>query len=739
MRAGGSRLRLSCSRRAIARAVLIALPAVAFPAAFPGWIATAHAQQPASQLPSPEASQVVALPQIEVSGQNQGQNQGYVQGQGSLSAPGNQALAAAIARQPAAVTFVDGGVFANRSAATMRDMLKDTPGVQVEERYGQEQRLSIRGAGLARGYHLRGIEVLQDGIPLNNADGSGSLYQIDPLAARGVEVWRGGSALAFGSTTLGGAINVISDTARTVRTPYEARIEAGSDGFLREHARASHIAGPVDMLVSGTWTNADGYRDHAASIYRQFNANLGWKINDRVETRFYLGFYDVRQKLPGSLPMFEALHMPRRASLAAINGNQSREERAFRIANTTSVQLDAGRLDVTTWAIRKTLDHPIFQVLAQDGWTWGVAPRYTQRVTVAGFDNDLVIGARLSGGSTDAKQYVNRGGNRGALTVRGVQQALNVEAYVENSLWLTQKLALVAGAKAFNSLRDYSQDYNSGLRPAWADRDDSARYAGVNPKIGLLWRLTPDVQVFANLTRSVDAPDFTDLTQTFAGTTVFTPLRAQKAWTFEAGTRGAWGAMKWEATYYRSAIRDEMLAYTVNPSIPANVFNAPRTRHQGVELAASIDLFRAFGAVADGSSLTLRQAWTWNDFRFDGDPVYGDNRLAGAAEHVLRTSLSWRRFDGLFVTPSIDWVPQGVWADYANTLRTPGYVLVNLEAGFDAGEGLSFFVDARNLANRRHITDVSTIANAATAPASGLAVFYPGSGRTVRVGARYAF
>lgn len=106
---------------------------------------------------------------------------------------------------------------------------------------------------------------------------------------------------------------------------------------------------------------------------------------------------------------------------------------------------------------------------------------------------------------------------------------------------------------------------------------------------------------------------------------------------------------------------------------------------------------------------------------------------------MLRTSLSWRRFDGLFVTPSIDWVPQGVWADYANTLRTPGYVLVNLEAGFDAGEGLSFFVDARNLANRRHITDVSTIANAATAPASGLAVFYPGSGRTVRVGARYAF
>jgi len=692
-------------------------------------IIQASCAQAALAQTAPAAAADVELPPIDVKGA----------AQASLTAPANEALAAALARRPSAVSLVDARTFAHGSALTMRDMLKDTPGVQTGERYGQEQRLSIRGAGLARGYHLRGVEVLQDGIPVNNADGSGSLYQTDPLSARAVEVWRGGAALAFGSTVLGGAVNVVSETARTARTPGLARIEAGGDGFLREHLRVSKVSGPVDMLVSGSWTSSDGYRDHSASIYRQFNANLGWKISDRVETRFYLGYFDTRQKLPGSLSLYDALHAPRKASLAAVTGNQSREERAFRIANTTTVQLDAGQFDLSTWAIRKTLDHPIFQVLAQDGWTWGVSPRYAQRFSLGGFDNELVVGARLSGGSTDAKQYVNLAGRRGALTVSGVQDALNLEAWAENNLWLTRELALVAGVKAFNSLREYSQPYNAALRPSWAARDDSARYAGVNPKIGVLWRVTPDVQLFANLTRSVDAPDFTDLTQTFAGTTVFTPLRAQKAWTVEAGTRGAMGPVAWEATFYRSAIRDEMLAYTVNPSIPANVFNAPRTTHQGVELAASVDLFQAMGFDAAGSRLVLRQAWTWNDFRFDRDPVYGDNRLAGAPEHVLRTSLSWRRFDGFYVTPSIDWVPAGAWADYANTLKTPGYVLLNLEAGLEADEGLSFFIDARNLADRRHVSDLSTIANAATAPASGLAVFYPGSGRTVRVGARYAF
>ncbi|MBP0588057.1 Plug domain-containing protein, partial [Mycobacterium tuberculosis] len=77
----------------------------------------------------------------------------------------------------------------------------DAPGVYVQERYGQELRLSIRGSGVARGYHTRGLEILQDGVPTNFADGSGDFYQIDPLALSAAEVYKGGNGLAYGSTT----------------------------------------------------------------------------------------------------------------------------------------------------------------------------------------------------------------------------------------------------------------------------------------------------------------------------------------------------------------------------------------------------------------------------------------------------------------------------------------------------------------------------------------------------------
>ena len=88
-------------------------------------------------------------------------------------------------------------------------------------------------------------------------------------------------------------------------------------------------------------------------------------------------------------------------------------------------------------------------------------------------------------------------------------------------------------------------------------------YQGVNPKLGVIWQPVPDVQVFADITRSRDVPDFTDLTQTIGVTTQFVPLQAQRAWTYEAGTRGRLDGIAWDVTLYRSEVRDELVNFSV--------------------------------------------------------------------------------------------------------------------------------------------------------------------------------
>lgn len=300
------------------------------PATAPGRRALALAaalSAPAAALAQPAAE----LPALEVTGRRPE----------ALTAPSAEAQRRALEQTPAAVRFVDGRDLANRYAFNLRDVLADTPGVFVQNRYGQELRLSVRGSGIARGFHLRGVEVLQDGIPVNLADGSGDFYQIDPLAVRSAAVYPGGNALAFGTSTLGGAIDFVTPTAYTAEAPNILRAEGGSFGTWRLSGQVSRIFGDGDALANATVLHSDGYRRHSRSQYEQFNANVGYRVAPDVETRFYAGAYIVRQLLPGSLSLSDALERPRAAAPAAVLGNQARNVWAERFANRTSAETGA--------------------------------------------------------------------------------------------------------------------------------------------------------------------------------------------------------------------------------------------------------------------------------------------------------------------------------------------------------------------------------------------------------------
>ncbi|WP_232519166.1 TonB-dependent receptor family protein [Caballeronia insecticola] len=660
-----------------------------------------------------------------------------VQGQAdhSLTSPSVAQQKRALDQTVGSVGFVDSADYQNTYAFTLRDVLKNVPGVFVQNRYGQELRLSIRGSGLARGYHTRGLEILQDGIPTNLADGSGDYYQIDPLALQAVDVYKGGNGLAYGSSMMGGAIDFVTPSARTADAPNILRLEGGSFGTVRGSAQFSRVMGPLDFIGTFSVNHADGFRDHERGQYEQFNANIGYRFTPDVETRFYLGAYIVDQQLPGTLSLSDALNNPTKASASALSGDQARDTRTERIANKTTVKLDVGQLDFVTWAIHKSLYHPIFQVIDQDGWTYGFAPRYTATFDVGGMRNDLIAGARVFGGNTQARQYVNVSGNEGTQTLNSTQSAYNYEAYVEDRLFFLPTVALMAGFKALRDVRKYVDHGGLAADPTY--KSASETFSGVNPKLGLMWQPNREIQAYVDITRSQDVPDFTDLTQTFANTTQFTPLTSQHAWTLEIGTRGTRDRVSWDLTAYRSLVRDQLLQYTTNPDIPASTFNANKTVLQGIEAGVSVDVLRDITHAGAGDRITLSGIWNFSDFRFKDDPQYGNNRIAGVPVNVLRAALGYSRPNGFHISASVDWVPAGAWADDANTLRVPGYTLLGVQAGMDFRNGLSVFVDARNLTNKRYVSDISTVADARTAAST--AIFYPGEGRSIFAGMRYAF
>jgi iron complex outermembrane receptor protein len=249
------------------------------------------------------------------------------------------------------------------------------------------------------------------------------------------------------------------------------------------------------------------------------------------------------------------------------------------------------------------------------------------------------------------------------------------------------------------------------------DNSVDETYSRVSPKVGALWRPTNDVDVFANYGGVFEPPTFGEL----AGGPNVTPVDAQYGRSFEIGTRGFLSSVQWDAVYYVTDLRKELLALNSPTGQPLGTTNADRTRHQGVELGVTVGL----------AWLNARIAYLWNDFRFRDDVAYGDNRLPGIPPQVLNGEFLFEPLAGWYVGPTVEWVPQRYPIDMANSFHAAGYALWGLKAGYRAPKGLSFYVEGRNLGDRKYAATTGVISDAR---GQDSAQFWPGDGLAVYAG-----
>lgn len=646
---------------------------------------------------------------------------------GSLTAPGIGKMRQELSGIPGSVALVASEQYQDRYAVTFKDMLSSVPGVFAEQKFGEDVRLSIRGSGLGRNFHLRGITLLQDGIPLNLADGSGDFQEIDPLTIRHLEVYKGGNGLRYGSSALGGAINTVTPTGRSADAQNLLRVEGGSFDTLRTHGAIARAYEKSDFYLAATGTTSEGYRNQSDQQAARLSGNWGYRLSDDAETRFYVAYNNISQEVPGSVSLQNALNQPDSAFPINASNQYARDIRSVRVSNVTTFQATNNlSVDVGGYGQWRELFHPIFQVVDQESWNGGAFARGRVYGGIGGHRNEATFGVNARVGTTDALQYINQRGSRGAKTADGVQDASQVDLYGENRFYLTASHSLVLGGQLIHAERDYTNNLN---RAASADRD----YNGFSPKLGYLWDYMPGAQAFASVSRSYEPPTFSELVQT--GVTGFVPLDAQTAWTGEVGTRGSSGRWAWDMTAYHSRIKDELLGYTTGPNIPAATFNADETVHQGLELGLDVEIGKGWCFTND-NRLVLRQTYNLSDFRFDGDAQYGDNHIAGVPEHLYTAELRYEDARGFHLAPRLEWAPDGAWVDHANTLRAPSYLTFGFGAGVEVREGVELFLDARNLFDERYASNVSTVTDARTA---STAVFYPGEGRSVYGGLRVKF
>lgn len=652
-----------------------------------------------------------------------------ITGTASLTVPSIKDAEEQINKTPGGVEVVPASRYLDGRATTMKDMLDYTPGVWIQSKYGQEDsKLVIRGSGLSRNFHLRGVRLLQDGSPINQADGSGDFHEIDPLAQQYIEVYKGANALRYGAMTLGGAINFVSPTGRS-NPGLAARVYGGSYQTFGQQAAAGFSEGPWDAWLSFTNLSGNGFREHTNQSLQRLNGNVGAQIGSNVETRFFFSGNQVRNQIPGSLTQQQFWTDPRQGPLANVLQNTRRDVDSFRFANTTVVDIGDDAFTLQSYVKSKALFHPLtFAVIENNLLDWGVTGQYKGSRQLFGHRNDFVVGANYFGGTNRNRQFVNRFGVPGPLTNDNTEFSSSVEIYGENWFYATPELSIVTGIQFNWANRVLTDNYLVNGNDSGA-----ASYFEINPKIGALWEPRPGLQFFANVSRASEPPTWSELNPSVAPG--FAPLAPQTSWTAEIGTRGKLGEnVGWDLSLYRSWVKNELQLLVV-PGFggSAIAINIPNAIHQGIELGLNGTAWRS----ERNDRITGRMALTVSDYRFDNNPTYGNNQLPGAPPYYLRAEARYDSPGGFYIGPNVEWSPQGYYVDNLNTtaFMTAPYALLGLKAGYTGIKGFEFFVDARNLTNQMYVSNVGV-----TSTANATSQLYnPGDGASIYAGIQARF
>ena len=651
---------------------------------------------------------------------------------------------------PGGVTVIDGEELYRRSVASLADMLRLVPGIWAVSNSGTDGLfLSSRGSNLdATNYDMNGMKLLQDGLPVTTADGNNHNRIIDPLSARYASVARGANALSYGASTLGGAINFVSPTAGE-DFDNQLYVNGGSHGLFQSRLSAGAVTDDqrADGLITLETKHWDGYRGHNRQRRQGLYANAGWRLNGAVETRFYATYVDNDEDLPGALTAAEVDDDPNQAAPKAISGNYQKDVETWRLANKTRWQLSGNAtLEAGLSWEEQSLFHPIvdkvlvdfdgpgpnppvevFSLLIDtDHRDLGAMVRYNLQLG----SHDLLAGIHYGDNRVTGGNYRNDGGRRNGLTTRVDNGARSIEAYLLDRWQLNSRWTLVYGAQGVSAerrVRNIAVADGSVRSP-----DDT--YESLNPRAGVIFAVNDRVDLFANVSRLFEAPTNFELEDDVRGSEQ--TLDPMHGTVVEVGSRGRYGfgnggEWRWDAALYYARIRDEILSVD-DPDAPGTSLatNVDRTVHAGLEFLVDGRL-----PLDDGGlhSLAPMVNLTVNHFRFDGDEVYGNNRLPAAPGYVVRAELLYRYREGFYAGPILD-VVDGRYADFINSHTVDGYTLIGLRAGFD-GDGWQLFAELRNLQDRDYIASHAVV-NRYSATS---AIFNPGEPRSAYVGVRLTF
>jgi outer membrane receptor protein involved in Fe transport len=624
---------------------------------------------------------------------------------------------------PARTTTISRSEIEAMEPRLLTDLLVNQPGISGYDDLGASYKLSLSSRGFYASPIVglpQGISVFLDGIRQNEPDAAQVNFDLLPIEHVSRVELLSGTASLLGRNSLGGAINLVTNTGGG---PTRGEIEV-SGGNFKTFGVDGSIAGSLGAgrwgyYAGGGYDREDGWRQETGA--EQYNGffNLG-RYTDRWGVRLQGGGAKARAEAAGSLP--ESVFRTNPDS--NLSANDYEDLNNLQVAVTAYKRSTRGQLSVSTYLHRHRAERfNVNQAADPDNLgrsrnrTFGGTLDYRWEQTLGDSRLGLRFGAEGSTSRTEVELFADSTKFAGPVlqTTFVKSPTWDAAGYVLVD-FTTGPVTLSTGARY-----DYiSVPFENQLDPT---RDTTSTYQRLSPKGGVSVELGGGFTAYGSVGGSFRAPAVIEVAcadEAEPCPLPFAlgddpPIHAVKATTYEVGGRLATGNALFSASAYRTDVRDDIFLFASDSAPTGSTIegffdNLDKTRREGVELSAQLFL-------AGGHTLYANYGFTRATFQspaeiFSIREDFGGNNQVTPGDELPLVPKHQVKFGGSFLLPSGFYLggdgryigSQWLRGDEANEEpKLDGYFVADARFGW-RGHGWEFTLVGNNIFQNKYAT-----------------------------------
>ncbi|MBQ1495529.1 MAG: TonB-dependent receptor [Acinetobacter sp.] len=627
---------------------------------------------------------------------------------------------------PASVYRIDAPKNDQSLQVNLTELVKGIPSVQVRNRenYAQDLQLSMRGFGARSTFGVRGIRLYVDGIPATMPDGQGQTSNIDMNSLSHLEVLTGPFSSLYGNSS-GGAVLA---TTREGQGKDSVEMSYSGGSHNKNHAGLVLQGGAKNQnepscIISSSYFNTDGYRDHSSAEKVLNNAKLTWNLEDGSKINWVTNYVKIHADDPQGLNRTQWQQNPRQVNDANNTYNVRKDIEQTQTGLTWSKPLNdqnelyamtyIGQRQVTQYqsipdTVQKNPNTP-YQAGgvidfkrdyygADFRWTGKDLLPYTQ----------FSAGVAIDAMNEDRQGYQNFNdagdkGIKGAVRRDERNTLWNVDPYLQASWSFLQTMRLDTGVRYSNVHYKSKDHYIVGLN---GDNSGKTTYEEVLPSVALSWQIIPEVLVYASYAKGFETPTFTEMAYPEQGGASMLDLKPSQSDNYELGLKSLNTLGDFNlATFYIETKDDIVAAESLGGR--ATFRNADKTLRKGIEFAWNKKLWKDIG---------LNASYAYLDATFDSKvPAAGKvaeipegNAIPGIAKNQAFIGLVWQPEQGFYAGLDTQFMDK-VYVNDINSDAAASYTVASIYTGYAwkrADWGINGFARVDNLFDKNYAGSV---------------------------------